>query len=866
MWCLEGFDASGDLPVFDPADGSRVAEPERFGGKRWWVLCPPGATLSAEPEDASFVREVFPALAEGWAEWSAYEVDVSSLTHLVVGTDGRRRRVGIQRSVPQAPPRLVGGRLYSGLREDLPLYVGPPPRVFIPLSVGSGRHEVLALWHLAVARDEGETWSVPLRDLADGVRWGDGGMSVPLEDVRLLGSRPFGQYVVSCATSGSETAFRFRIVPVLELQGLDDLLVPDPSGNTQSATVTIGLEAGSTLTLLQEGAEMPLVKRRASAGLARYAVRVPPAQSDLALRLASGAEVNAPVVPVRLVVPWLRWRLLRVGGDYPDLWSVRCLATSVDMLDQSRDPVLIIDLPRIHPATPVRLVLIDVAGERLQEAIVDSCSRSGRYRLFDLRTLRDALRELVGPRSLVEVHLEVEREGGVIGLPLLRITRHPVLGGLALTRERVGEERRLRAVWQPAERLARRELRLWSRTRPWEDPVVLGIPDDAAGEACWQVPSAAVPPGLYSAELVVAEQWADAGPLTPPAPDAPHAYTLWHGRHRQRHAALQARIAADRASFEEAAECAFLHLAYGDLEPIPVLVDWCYRHAAEATAEVLLALVDGLGDVADCTALAMRMYTAEGIRAVVEASGLGEWDRDRLTAFLRVRPSLRAVPPEVLVTLLDIEDGDLRTTAARMLIRLRRAAGSRAVCEWFAAGSISLDDALDLLEASPSFSMEDLIAQPASPAARQLVTALGRARPQSIRLLRRGYWVRCRVGWGRIEQITDAQGQPLEEVHVDDLARGGTLRVCVRPEHDQLRAIVELAARQVTVEAPQSSLFGCPRCDRFVSASYDLVHGPHNRAAHEGTAFGYRSVLVGRPMRQRTDLRYSIDTPGDIWS
>lgn len=863
-WEYPDVDASRSLLVFDPATGRFVADFERFPGDVWWVLCPPGTRLVPEPADTPFITELFPPLSRDWDGWSACEVDVSSLTSLAAKGGRRERTFATTRTENRAQPHLVGGRLVPDGHDATPLYVGAPPQLYIPVPIGTPRQSILEQWFLEVRRADGTPGRarvVPSRHLSGDVRWAESAILVALDDDKVLGPRPFGTFAVSCTTTGGRSTFRFRVVPQFDVHGPTQLLVPPPDADPPPVTVAVDTDADTTVTLRHAQPHLLPLKHLRAAGRSRYAIQVPPCESDLHLRLTRVIPQGEVDIDVPVLIPWLRWRLTGIGRHGHAPWAGGCLNCSVDALEQSSRPALVVDLPGVHSAAPVTLCVLDPSGDCLQEIPAQRQARPSRYHVFDLRTARDTLREAVPADTAVQMHLHVRRQDDDLDLALLRVTRHAVLETLTMSQESAA----LTASWSPEIPLRHRELRLWSQTRPWEEPVLLTIPDDAQGEARWDWPGQALDSGLYVAELVAADPWSSDGQVRRPAAAAPHAHLLWHGDAPKRLSALGDRVAEDLATYEEVAECVFMHLAYGAQEAIPPLVDWCFRHVDLAPLDVLLATVDGLSAAADCRALALRLYTPERVRAVTEACALGEWDSDKLARYLRQCPPLGILRIDSLVALLAIDDADVRSGAARTLIEKAWPDGLVAVLAWLAEGAITIEDALDLLDVNPSFTMEHLAARCGTEMVDRLLDALALAHPDQIRIVRKGYWVRCRFGWGLITEIRDGQGRPSPQAHIDDLKDGHVLRLVVRPEDDRLAVTLKLAAQSVAVDGRPRDLYECSKCERFITGSADLVRGKHNHEAHDGLGPSMNVHMRTAALCQRSGLSFSAATPENVW-
>jgi DNA helicase-2/ATP-dependent DNA helicase PcrA len=112
--------------------------------------------------------------------------------------------------------------------------------------------------------------------------------------------------------------------------------------------------------------------------------------------------------------------------------------------------------------------------------------------------------------------------------------------------------------------------------------------------------------------------------------------------------------------------------------------------------------------------------------------------------------------------------------------------------------------------------------------------------------IRPGMWVRSDAGWGRLERITDGEGQ--EVVEASPGQRHGRLYLTLRPRRDALPVEIDLEAGRLYF--PQNgNLYTCTRCDRFSSNDTRLLTKDHNKAAHNGVGPSYRREKNGeRPL------------------
>lgn len=101
----------------------------------------------------------------------------------------------------------------------------------------------------------------------------------------------------------------------------------------------------------------------------------------------------------------------------------------------------------------------------------------------------------------------------VVAAPVLVVTQALSISELIIADQSLidsGRDTRrlLRFQWKQTHPVTNRELRIWSLTRLWEQPVPLPIPDDARDCAVLQISTDQLPAGRYRVEMVIADPWA----------------------------------------------------------------------------------------------------------------------------------------------------------------------------------------------------------------------------------------------------------------------------------------------------------------------------------------------------------------------
>ncbi|MFZ1396593.1 MAG: ATP-dependent helicase [Candidatus Promineifilaceae bacterium] len=137
-------------------------------------------------------------------------------------------------------------------------------------------------------------------------------------------------------------------------------------------------------------------------------------------------------------------------------------------------------------------------------------------------------------------------------------------------------------------------------------------------------------------------------------------------------------------------------------------------------------------------------------------------------------------------------------------------------------------------------------------------------KPQTVRHLpelepgkvRPGMWFLCDAGWGKIVELRDVVGRPLEEVE-----RSNTfirLELIFHPESDRLRAEVDISARQIVFQSDKP-LYACGKCNAFISTDSNRILKDHNREAHDDLSPSLRRLTSKRlPL---SHYRFAVTRP-----
>jgi len=542
----------------------------------------------------------------------------------------------------------------------------------------------------------------------------------------------------------------------------------------------------------------------------------------------------------------------------------------MDELEQSPSPYLMVDAPGVGTGARLRLRLLDTDGTTLKEMEApQSPRRPSRFRRFDLRLVRDTLRQ--SRSAVVRGDLVVdglpEREGPVT-LPVLRFVRGIHVDRVHVTRRQEHGEVYVDLAWEPEIPLKGRRVRLWPLTRPWAKPVSIPIPDTARFRYTFPTDDEALPPGEYLVEFTVDDPWASqTEPEQPPSADD-GGNRLRLGNLEERLAWLDAAIAREGERFDYLAEQALLWRALGDEAQVIQALRCCLAQADNAPVEQVVALANAFNDHPIADTLRSSLYQPHRVHVVLEAHQAGQLsDADWQTYLdeLRQHASRLLTAPQAWEPLLQIPDEEVRRATVRQLVVHGDPVGLEALLKWLREGELFESEVLETLEKNLDFAARILESRSADPIALRLLMRLAEKHPNRVPVLyvQRGYWVRCQAGWGRIERIQRLDGYEVPYVYLKELYRNYRLWIVLRPDEDAEPVVLDLDRGEVRFLLP-SRHYLCTKCGQFAARRHGWVTGRHERSAHEGWHPRFL-ILETSFLPQQANIKFAIRRPSNIW-
>lgn len=829
-----------------------------------WLIYPVGSELQAPGGKLQADYGNFYGVLYGW-RGQAWDLSRAESVRLLASGSATLQAL-VPVLGPPAEPRLSEqGRLACDRDPDgVPVYIGAPPELRLPLRPGREPRQEAARWRISLA----SAWAAqpalpgkeqPLDELWAHCRVEEETLALPLAPV--LGERPCGTYILKTAAQHAGSfELRFRVWPELEISGLMPYYLPGVKG-AQEVGFSMRVPEGCQV-LPQAGVEELWVQKIGASYQVSLGTEHAVAELHLVKPLPSGEPVR---LPLALAAPRLRWALALGDGQRQLEWQTLPIKLPVDAFLQASSRSLFVELPLAQtPPLEFELELVDAAsGRSLQVAsqAVQLPRGQTRWR-FPLDAFSDTLRRLPEGVAAPEFRLQVENieTQEMQTVSLLRLTRTIRLEYLWL---QILDPPNFCLEWRETHRLRNRRVRIWSAWQPWAEPVEERIPDDADGEHAF---TASLPPSWYRIQFLVAAPWDESGPPEQPPEDAELVETVTpQDRLRWIEGQLQ-QNPGNRRQFMLRFERACIYDSLGWNEQRDAEIQACYNNLDSATPAVLIGFHRWLEprDPHTQRAVRIKMFRAEKLGELFTAYPSKSLIRQRyLEVFTQLSPKM--VPPPSAHRVLENEQEPLlRLHALRVLAERRQPGFAALIVNEVAEGKLAEKDAERLLQGpgqeSAQAALEQMAGLPPSPVVERLVRRLVECCPQQQLFVYKGFWVRTDAGWGVVDSIVGEDGAQLEYFRRE--VDKPLLRITLRPQAMPETILVDLKNNQL--EFPGASdTFQCRKegCGGFLSTEQSRVTGQHTRAAHMGIGAAFSRA----PARLYLSFapEYSLKAPAD---
>lgn len=838
------------LLAFRYADGLQRSISPHLPAQQLWLLNPAETEIAFEGQ-ARQIEALHPFSAP-WENWQAGCWDLKNV-HLV----------RLQRDNQDLCPPIPVAQVYEpGLTEsdllpqvlaveEKPLY-RKPPQLRLPRQSQGSIQEELSGWHLYLESRYAAAPAGEWKDNASALPAQVQGTEILVSLAPWLGETAAGTYHLTLKRSGSAPLeLPFRLLPGLEIEGLQPYYLPDPNG-AREETIQVRLAPNQVLRLRSaECAEI----RRLAAG--RWQVRVPPESSRAELTVEIPAKPEPVSVPLIISLPRLRWALQLQPGTALE-WTHQPITRPLAELlqaDLSRSrPRLRVELASLAQDKPLAALHLTAPGREVPLQTSESHSLSAQWIEFSLSGAFDTLRAHP-EESVFEFRLELldtSRELN-LQLPVLRLSRELEITTCYFELKPEGG---WRLHWYEPRPLRHRRLRLWALWQPWADPMEITIPDDApsslsAPEASgwWMMDipdDISLPSTEYRAHFVaVAPYEHNRLPEFPPG-QAIEISTI-SPQERLFQIEKEMEQATPRRVFSLHAEKMCIYHTQEQADAVQNEIQWCLSHWRDANLLHLEALQRWLGNC-DCMenrrAFLMNMFRQEILQE------LSTYPRDFVARYLSNIVHMNTLRPESAHLILEMaQEPQVILHALRFLLMSDKKLAQQYFWEALEQGRFSETDAAQELVSKPQFTHQLLTEAPDTPLRTRLFLELGRAGDFPELVAKIGHYVLCEAGWGKIVEIRNAARENLflvqeeKPVLVIELLHWPGQKAEINLEERQIRLIdrngayhcscgwfVALGGQAGHEQWESHRQFCTHRDNRAIPASFPLQHDPLFRA------------------------------------
>jgi len=506
-WESGGIHTGAQYMAFDQPSGKLIQDEELPKRKVWFLV---RRDFSLEP--ASCILSKGDSLYGQWKDYVLLELDLDQVDELhLVDSEGRCFPILVS-SEKSSDLGLVDGQrlegVYSGEAE---IYVGPPPRLRVPVE----DEAELRLWRLSIF-PEGES-SLPDRKhyrlsellAALDAHMGEGYVDVLMTNPMLLGQHPVGNFTIHVRRSPHvEWSSTFCVVPALAVVFDRDVYLPYEPEKVPVVRAKITTDQAAEF-VPQSPARLEEAKNDV------YTARVDGRENDLrgTLRLSSPDHVEQQI-PLTIRIPKVRWRLHGLADDQYATW--RDAVEEIWFGDEeivSEELFLVVELP-----APVdgrfKLALGNVSGKEDEKKTHVGIAR------FDLLPFEDALR--AGPSVQTFTLTLRESQLNIKGAPLCKVRTRWEAVNIECVQESQGQTVALKVTWTEQGKTGNKDrlVRLWSISSVPSEPILEQKVLDGT-YAVLHTSVTALPPGKYLLQLALEDPWSPT-PVSHPGANAPN--------------------------------------------------------------------------------------------------------------------------------------------------------------------------------------------------------------------------------------------------------------------------------------------------------------------------------------------------------
>lgn len=505
-WEVPPMRSDAPCMVFEGRSGRLIKDEELPSGEVWFV----SKDALLEPAECILERG---SLHGRWKGYSFLKLDLGDVDELQV-TDDQGQHFLIPISSEMVPALdLIGGERLEGVSSDgVEVYVGPPPRIRVPIEDKAE----LRLWRISIFPDEESSLQdrkhYRLSELWEtlDVRIDEGWVDVPLTNKMLLSQRPVGRFTIRVRKPPyTDWRSTFCVVPFLEVTFDRDVYLPYETERAPDVRARI-----STAKAAEFVPQPPAKLYETTDNL--YVVRVDGREDYLRGTLCfRSPEGGGQRIPLAISIPKVKWRLQGLEDDQRAVWCDTIEELWLGDWETVPELFLVVALPSFVDGC-LRLSLDGKEEER------DLCEGKAR---FNLLAFVDALR--AGP-SVQIFGLTLRRlRFGIEHVPLFRVRTRWEVEDVECVQESRGRIIILNVTWTEKGRTGNKTkiIRLWSTSDMLARPTIEQRVLEDIQRATLQASERRLLPGTYLVQITLEDPWSTTE-ISRPTQDAPNTQVI----------------------------------------------------------------------------------------------------------------------------------------------------------------------------------------------------------------------------------------------------------------------------------------------------------------------------------------------------
>jgi len=873
-WRIPVLDHDPPLMICRASDGRLIKWKYVIPADTIWIFHPAEANIAFSGEP--LLRSKLPQLFGAWRSYSGSEWDLTRVSELIYSPAGKgTSRNPVRPTAIRRQPRLVSNSIleFNNDPDGAPFYMGRPPILHLPLSGRQSAEEQARRWRIALDSKWAALpeihWQGKLDDLEGAVAIGDDHFELDLAHSMLLGQEAWGTYRLAIrGPLGSDTEFKFRIWPSIEIGGLDSVYMPT---HLDDQVIDFTLVGGSEIGVITQSGVQGVEIKANDKSPGAYTISSDPRLDEVPLMLVKDRPDGEQIqLPIFIPLPVVKWMFSDANASEADAdWNTAPIIRSFDdVLGHREDAAIRVRVPHLSDVeAEIRLKLIDPSNHILQEGLALRLRTGWHTYRLSLREFADTLRNL--PTATCKLELEVFEsadgtEIGKIHIATLRELR--LVEDIRLERDIEGEQVVLR--WKDLKTASDREAHITSAWRVWEETHITPIPDDAEGEHPLEELSVRLLNGRYRIEIVARDPWTSLPRDARREVHSPGSSQVDLGNPTARLAELDSLLRHDPSNFDAHLERAALQNDIENYREAAADFEWCARNLLRASLVKLMAFYRHLPPSISMELghmLHEHMFSPARMKLSID-----ELSRDPSVSllfeeYIAASPTPGYLHRETARLMLDLNSHEAQLKAIQALLSCDDPLAVAKVIDLVMDRELSDRDALALLAINESLSISELINRSREPVPRRLLEGLIPFLDDRVPLIRIGAWIKTDAGWGKIlrirnaEDLTDVESfiHGKETPILDVILREGMTDECIE---------VNLEEREIRLPNFEPRKYWiCGKCNAFLTKDKSSLSTWHDRYHHSGMG----STLYPSPSEEitLTITRYSHKRPGQrrIW-